>query len=132
MRLPGSRSVVTSSASNNRGLWAIARAIATLFNTPVGSNVSVAPAQLSTVRFSTVSTSGLTSVVAVDHAAAVVPSAYEIIRGLDYNVLTTASVSGETVSIVHTRSPVKWLYEISHNNPLWVSTADARQRSFSW
>jgi hypothetical protein len=77
----------------------IARAIATLFNTPVGSNVSVAPAQLSTVKFSTVSTSGLTSVVAVDHAAAVVvPKAYEVIRGLDYNVLTTASVSGETVA----------------------------------
>ena len=76
----------------------VARAIATLFNTPAGSNVSVAPAQLSTVRFSTVSTSGLTSVVAVDHAAAVIPNAYEVIRGLDYNVLTTASVSGDTVA----------------------------------
>src|SRR5262249_55714757 len=27
---------------------------------------------------------------------------------------------------VHTRSPVKWLYEISHDNPLWIATADAR------
>ena len=28
-------------------------------------------------------------------------------------------------TLVHTRSPVKWLYEISHDNPLWISTADA-------
>ncbi|HWT44652.1 MAG TPA: molybdopterin-dependent oxidoreductase [Vicinamibacterales bacterium] len=29
-------------------------------------------------------------------------------------------------TLVHTRSAVKWLYEISHTNPLWISTADAR------
>jgi anaerobic selenocysteine-containing dehydrogenase len=29
-------------------------------------------------------------------------------------------------TLIHTRSPVKWLYEISHNNPLWIATADAR------
>jgi anaerobic selenocysteine-containing dehydrogenase len=29
-------------------------------------------------------------------------------------------------TLVHTRSTVKWLYEISHNNPLWISTADAK------
>ncbi len=28
-------------------------------------------------------------------------------------------------TLIHTRSPVKWLYEISHNNPLWISTDDA-------
>ena len=28
---------------------------------------------------------------------------------------------------MHTRSPVKWLYEISHDNPLWIATADARR-----
>jgi len=28
-------------------------------------------------------------------------------------------------TLIHTRSPVKWLYEISHDNPLWISTADA-------
>ena len=28
-------------------------------------------------------------------------------------------------TLVHTRSPVKWLYEISHNNPLWIATGDA-------
>jgi anaerobic selenocysteine-containing dehydrogenase len=30
-------------------------------------------------------------------------------------------------TLVHTRSPVKWLYEISHNNPLWVATPDAKK-----
>ena len=30
-------------------------------------------------------------------------------------------------TLIHTRSPVKWLYEISHNNPLWISTDDARR-----
>src|SRR5262249_56650346 len=29
-------------------------------------------------------------------------------------------------TLVHTRSAVKWLYEISHTNPLWISTADAK------
>ncbi len=28
-------------------------------------------------------------------------------------------------TLIHTRSPVKWLYEISHSNPLWVSSEDA-------
>jgi anaerobic selenocysteine-containing dehydrogenase len=28
-------------------------------------------------------------------------------------------------TLIHTRAPVKWLYEISHANPLWVSTEDA-------
>jgi anaerobic selenocysteine-containing dehydrogenase len=28
-------------------------------------------------------------------------------------------------TLIHTRSPVKWLYEISHDNPLWISTDDA-------
>jgi anaerobic selenocysteine-containing dehydrogenase len=30
-------------------------------------------------------------------------------------------------TLVHTRSAVKWLYEISHTNPLWISTPDARK-----
>jgi len=29
-------------------------------------------------------------------------------------------------TLIHTRSAVKWLYEISHSNPLWISTQDAR------
>jgi anaerobic selenocysteine-containing dehydrogenase len=28
-------------------------------------------------------------------------------------------------TLVHTRSAVKWLYEISHTNPLWISSEDA-------
>ena len=28
-------------------------------------------------------------------------------------------------TLIHTRSPVKWLYEISHSNPLWMATGDA-------
>ena len=34
-------------------------------------------------------------------------------------------------TLIHTRSPVKWLYEISHNNPLWISTADARRHGIA-
>ena len=30
-------------------------------------------------------------------------------------------------TLVHTRSSVKWLYEISHDNPLWIATPDARR-----
>jgi anaerobic selenocysteine-containing dehydrogenase len=28
-------------------------------------------------------------------------------------------------TLIHTRSTVKWLYEISHSNPLWMATPDA-------
>ena len=28
-------------------------------------------------------------------------------------------------TLIHTRAPVKWLYEISHDNPLWIATEDA-------
>ena len=34
-------------------------------------------------------------------------------------------------TLIHTRSPVKWLYEISHNNPLWISTHDARRHGIA-
>jgi anaerobic selenocysteine-containing dehydrogenase len=30
-------------------------------------------------------------------------------------------------TLIHTRSPVKWLYEISHSNPLWIATEDAQR-----
>ncbi len=30
-------------------------------------------------------------------------------------------------TLIHTRSPVKWLYEISHSNPLWMATPDAER-----
>jgi anaerobic selenocysteine-containing dehydrogenase len=28
-------------------------------------------------------------------------------------------------TLIHTRAPVKWLYEISHSNPLWIASEDA-------
>ncbi len=31
-------------------------------------------------------------------------------------------------TLIHTRAAVKWLYEISHTNPLWIATEDARAR----
>jgi anaerobic selenocysteine-containing dehydrogenase len=34
-------------------------------------------------------------------------------------------------TLVHTRSAVKWLYEISHTNPLGISTADARRHGIA-
>jgi anaerobic selenocysteine-containing dehydrogenase len=30
-------------------------------------------------------------------------------------------------TLIHTRSAVKWLYEISHNNPVWIHTQDAER-----
>ena len=30
-------------------------------------------------------------------------------------------------TLIHTRSAVKWLYEITHNNPLWIHTEDANR-----
>ncbi len=34
-------------------------------------------------------------------------------------------------TLIHTRSPVKWLYEISHSNPLWMATGDATRLGIS-
>ncbi len=34
-------------------------------------------------------------------------------------------------TLIHTRSPVKWLYEISHNNPLWLSTEDGKAKGIA-
>ena len=34
-------------------------------------------------------------------------------------------------TLIHTRSPVKWLYEISHDNPLWIATDDAARLGVS-
>jgi hypothetical protein len=73
----------------------IVRALFKLFSTPAGSNVSVTPAQLATMTFSTVSTAGLTSVVAKDHAMITTShSGFELLAGLTYDVITTAGVSG--------------------------------------
>jgi len=34
-------------------------------------------------------------------------------------------------TLIHTRAPVKWLYEISHSNPLWIATEDARRQGIA-
>jgi hypothetical protein len=75
----------------------VVRALFKLFSTPAGASVSVTPAQLSTVTFSDVSASGLTSVVAIDHASMMTgQSGFELVAGLTYDVITTAGVSGST------------------------------------
>ena len=76
----------------------IVRAMATVFSTPTGANIAVVPSQLSTVIFSSVTSPGQTTVVAVDQAT--VPatgSGYEIVNSLTYEVATTAAVSGDIV-----------------------------------
>jgi hypothetical protein len=57
--------------------------------------VLVAPAQLSTVRFSQVTRSGATTVVATQAAGgARAPAAYTLVSGLSYEVATSATVNG--------------------------------------
>ena len=73
----------------------VVRAVATLFSTPSGASVQVAPAQLSRVTFSQVNSSGATTVVARRHAtAATLPKRFALVSGLSYQVRTSAAVSG--------------------------------------
>jgi hypothetical protein len=73
------------------------RAIFTLYNTPEGEGVVVAPAQLSSVTFSEVTESGRTSVVGAEVPAGTTPSpGVEVLNNLAYDVTTTASFSGLT------------------------------------
>ena len=76
----------------------IVRAMATVFSTPTGANIAVVPSQLSTVIFSSVTSPGQTTVVAVDQAT-VPPTSngYEVVNSLTYEVATTAEVSGDIV-----------------------------------
>ena len=76
----------------------VVRAMFTLYNTPIGPEVMVEPAQLATVTFREVLTSGFTSVVATDRpAATLVPPGFTILHDLTYEVVTTASTQGRTV-----------------------------------
>jgi hypothetical protein len=59
--------------------------------------VAVSPAQLASITFDTVSTAGITSVVATSPTSARVPNNYTLVSGLTYQVTTTAIVSGEIV-----------------------------------
>ncbi|MFA5910390.1 MAG: S8 family serine peptidase [Vicinamibacterales bacterium] len=73
----------------------VVRAVATLFSTPAGSSVQVAPAQLSRVTFSRVKAPGATTVVARRNAApAQLPKRFTLVSGLSYQVSTSATVSG--------------------------------------
>ncbi len=73
----------------------VIRAVATLFSTQAGSGVQVAPAQISTVTFSSVEGAGTTTVVALDNTGgARVPFAYSLVSGLSYEVTTSAVVDG--------------------------------------
>ena len=74
----------------------VVRAIATLFSTPAGADVSVVPSQLSTVTFSTVTVPGITTVSAIDQATAPsVSGGFEVVGGLTYQVSTTATTTGD-------------------------------------
>ena len=76
----------------------VLRAMSMLFSTPAGANVSVTPAQLSTVTFSEVTNSGVTTVVAIDQATAPqVSGGFDVVGGLTYQVTTTAAISGDIV-----------------------------------
>lgn len=75
----------------------IIRAIDLLYSTGSGSSVTVSPAQLATITFDTVSTAGITSVVATTPTDARVPNGYTLVSGLTYEVTTTAIVSGQAV-----------------------------------
>jgi hypothetical protein len=73
----------------------VIRAVATLFSTSAGADVSVVPAQLTTVTFSTVTVAGLTTVNAIDPATApAVIGEFQVVGGLTYQVNTTATISG--------------------------------------
>ncbi|HKC54723.1 MAG TPA: Ig-like domain repeat protein [Vicinamibacterales bacterium] len=77
----------------------IARAMFTLFNTQSGTSITVNPAQLSSLTFTTVTSAGMTSVFGVDPARLpALPGGYTLLNGLAYQVTTTASIAG-TVTI---------------------------------
>ncbi len=76
-----------------------ARAMFTLFNTQSGTSITVNPAQLSSLTFTTVTSAGMTSVFGVDPARLpALPGGYTLLNGLAYQVTTTASIAG-TVTI---------------------------------
>lgn len=70
------------------------RAIFTLYNTPEGQGVTVAPAQFSTLTFSEVTDSGRTSVVATDVPVETTATPGIEVTMLAYDVTTTAVFNG--------------------------------------
>jgi hypothetical protein len=71
----------------------VIRAVDTLFSTQSGLGIAVTPAQLATVTFDQVASSGSTTVVAQQSDGAL-PFGYALVNGLTYDVQTTAAVSG--------------------------------------
>ena len=77
----------------------IVRAMFTLFNTQSGTSITVSPAQLSSLTFTTVTSAGMTSVFGVDPARLpALPRGYVLLNGLAYQVTTTATITG-TITI---------------------------------
>ena len=73
----------------------VERAMQTLFSTPAGQGVQVAPAQLTSLTFDTVTSPGLTSVVATPPSAATtIAAGFQVVDNLTYDVITTAAISG--------------------------------------
>jgi hypothetical protein len=73
----------------------IVRAMFTLFNTQTGTSITVSPAQLSSLTFTTVTAAGMTSVVGVDPARLpALPGGHTLLNGLAYQVTTTAAIEG--------------------------------------
>jgi hypothetical protein len=73
----------------------IVRAMFTLFNTQSGTSITVNPAQLSSLTFTTVTSAGMTSVFGVDPARLpALPGGYTLLNGLAYQVTTTATITG--------------------------------------
>ena len=73
----------------------IARGLATLFNTFVGTNVFVSPSQLATVEFSTVTGSGETTMVTSNPAVVPATGGFQIYNNLMYEISTSATISGD-------------------------------------
>ena len=73
----------------------ISRAMAILFNTPEGSAILVAPAQLSRVTFSSVTAPGRTRVDAAELPPGTrIRGGFQIFNGLTYEVATSAAFTG--------------------------------------
>jgi len=88
----------------------IVRAMFTLFNTQSGTSITVNPAQLSSLTFTTVTSAGMTSVFGVDPARLpALPGGYTLLNGLAYQVTTTASIAG-TITICFN---VPWITDVA-------------------
>lgn len=85
----------TNSGAENTEIDAeIVRALAGLYNTVQGASVSVAPAQLASVTFTSVTSSGSTTVVGTSDPGGTAHGGVTLL-GLNYDIQTTAAFSGD-------------------------------------